>query len=404
MTVTTDWYAILGIKSTATEEEIKKAYRKKALQYHPDKNSSTTAEEVFKEINKAYEILGDTDKRRTYDLQQQTSKVHSSFTHPHKNDSSSQSFFTSKNHHSSRFNFHDPFCNTHQRHAFFNHRFHTPHFSFFDTHFASSSSDDDDHDYDHCDSIPSAFRSSHNHFRRKPRSKWDHPWSFDTDPFMMFEMLTRSIFDQFLHDDLFWHNSSARLRSASHQHRGPSTNRTRIPVNHVTPAPKYRNDMKRTTSSSCFNHKDSDEENIDDHFVYQESKPTSTNTNNRFGKYSTDHSTSNKQKLETCRYCFYPSTSVDNRLKHEAICRHRLDQDRVYTTKCSYCQQNIRLSDYLHHEELCKQFGQKRPTTTTTTTETKRYYNPMSTSLNTDNQLHGKSSSGNTVERPSTVK
>ncbi|CAF4355216.1 unnamed protein product, partial [Rotaria sordida] len=66
--VASDCYAILGVKSTATEEEIKKAYRKKALQYHPDKNSSTTAEEIFKQINKAYETLSDTDKRRTYDL------------------------------------------------------------------------------------------------------------------------------------------------------------------------------------------------------------------------------------------------------------------------------------------------------------------------------------------------
>src|SRR5271170_4327981 len=69
--VASDCYAILGVKSTASEAEIKKAYRKKALQYHPDKNPSATAEETFKEINKAYETLSDTDKRRIYDLQQQ---------------------------------------------------------------------------------------------------------------------------------------------------------------------------------------------------------------------------------------------------------------------------------------------------------------------------------------------
>ncbi|CAF4891165.1 unnamed protein product, partial [Rotaria magnacalcarata] len=81
--------------------EIKKAYRKKALQYHPDKNSSKTAEEIFKQINKAYETLSDADKRRTYDLQQQTTNTKSSSSHHHKNDSSfhssNQPYFTSAN-------------------------------------------------------------------------------------------------------------------------------------------------------------------------------------------------------------------------------------------------------------------------------------------------------------------
>src|ERR1700722_5345327 len=87
-----DCYAILGVKSTATEAEIKKAYRKKALQYHPDKNPSATAEETFKEINKAYEILSDVDKRRTYDLQQQTS---SSTTNGNKSTSQQRRYDTS---------------------------------------------------------------------------------------------------------------------------------------------------------------------------------------------------------------------------------------------------------------------------------------------------------------------
>ncbi|CAF2216112.1 unnamed protein product [Rotaria magnacalcarata] len=393
--VVNDCYAILGVKLTATEDEIKKAYRKKALQYHPDKNSSKTAEEIFKQINKAYETLSDADKRRTYDLQQQTTNTKSSSSHHHKNDSSfhssNQPYFTSANNNSSRFRFHDPFFDVHQRHAYFSRKFHSPKFSFFDTSFGSSSSSDDEngYDYDRFDSIPSAFHSSQNHFRRKTRSKWSHPWSFEHDPFVMFEMLTRSIFDQFLHDDLFSHHSSSRLRSASHQQRATSTNRTKIPVNHVTPTSKYRNDSKRTTSSSArFNHKDSDEENVEEHFVFQQKKPT-TNSDHRFDRSTIDNKTNNKQKLETCQYCFYPLTSLGNLLKHEAVCRHRSDRDKVYTTKCTYCDQNIRLSDYLNHEEICKQFGIKRPTS-----ENKRYYNPLSSSLNIDNQSASKSSFG----------
>jgi DnaJ-class molecular chaperone len=62
-----DYYKILGISKTATEAEIKKAYRKLALQYHPDRNKSKEAEEKFKEVNKAYEVLSDPQKRQTYD-------------------------------------------------------------------------------------------------------------------------------------------------------------------------------------------------------------------------------------------------------------------------------------------------------------------------------------------------
>ena len=63
-----DYYAILGVNKTASQEEIKKAYRKLALKYHPDRNpGDKTAEEKFKEINEAYDILKDEQKRAAYD-------------------------------------------------------------------------------------------------------------------------------------------------------------------------------------------------------------------------------------------------------------------------------------------------------------------------------------------------
>ena len=63
-----DYYKILGLSSRgASEEDIKKAYRKMALKYHPDKNKSAGAEEKFKEIAEAYEVLSDKKKREIYD-------------------------------------------------------------------------------------------------------------------------------------------------------------------------------------------------------------------------------------------------------------------------------------------------------------------------------------------------
>lgn len=54
-----DYYKILGISKTAKDDEIKKAYRKMALRYHPDKNKTIGAEEKFKEVAEAYEVLSD---------------------------------------------------------------------------------------------------------------------------------------------------------------------------------------------------------------------------------------------------------------------------------------------------------------------------------------------------------
>ena len=60
---------MLGVKKSATDAEIKKAFKKAAIKYHPDKNldDPETAKEKFQEIANAYEVLSDKEKRRTYD-------------------------------------------------------------------------------------------------------------------------------------------------------------------------------------------------------------------------------------------------------------------------------------------------------------------------------------------------
>ena len=65
-----DFYSVLGVEKSASEDEIKKAYRKLAMKYHPDRNqgdAAKPAEEKFKEAKEAYEILSDGQKRAAYD-------------------------------------------------------------------------------------------------------------------------------------------------------------------------------------------------------------------------------------------------------------------------------------------------------------------------------------------------
>jgi molecular chaperone DnaJ len=67
MAVKRDYYEVLGVPRNASLEDIKKAFRKLAFQYHPDRNNDSGASDRFKEINEAYEVLSDADKRANYD-------------------------------------------------------------------------------------------------------------------------------------------------------------------------------------------------------------------------------------------------------------------------------------------------------------------------------------------------
>ncbi|MEK7514148.1 MAG: DnaJ domain-containing protein, partial [Patescibacteria group bacterium] len=62
-----DFYDVLGVKKTASADELKKAYRQQALKFHPDRNKAADAAEKFKEVSEAYEVLSNPQKKQSYD-------------------------------------------------------------------------------------------------------------------------------------------------------------------------------------------------------------------------------------------------------------------------------------------------------------------------------------------------
>lgn len=86
-----DYYEVLGVSKEATEADIKKAYRKLALQFHPDKCKAPGAEEVFKAIGNAFAVLSEPEKRKQYDLygsdEERMQRMHSRGQHSHHHDS-----------------------------------------------------------------------------------------------------------------------------------------------------------------------------------------------------------------------------------------------------------------------------------------------------------------------------
>src|SRR4030067_60820 len=67
MAVKRDYYEVLGVPRDASNEDVRRAFRKLAFQYHPDRNREDGAADKFKEVNEAYEVLSDADKRAAYD-------------------------------------------------------------------------------------------------------------------------------------------------------------------------------------------------------------------------------------------------------------------------------------------------------------------------------------------------
>ena len=71
-----DYYQTLGVSKSDSEEDIRKAFRKKAMEFHPDRNKNSDAEAKFKDINEAYQVLSDSKKRAQYAFSHNQAKTH----------------------------------------------------------------------------------------------------------------------------------------------------------------------------------------------------------------------------------------------------------------------------------------------------------------------------------------
>jgi len=170
-----DYYQLLGISRDATERDIKKAFRKLAMKYHPDKNKAKDAEDKFREIAKAYEVLSDKEKRKSYDQfgdEEENGRFSGSGNGPH-------------------FDFNEFFRDFDQ--AFNHHQQHQQHHGF---HHGFNRNHDHDHDHDH--------NHYNDHFRAHSQSHSRHHFNFNFDD--LFDDMEREEFGSF--GNFFGHQSA----------------------------------------------------------------------------------------------------------------------------------------------------------------------------------------------------
>lgn len=149
-----DYYELLEVPRTATDREIKKAFRKLAIKYHPDKNKSPDAEEQFRRVAEAYDVLSDSEKRKNYDT-----FGHSAFVNSNEGSQNFQNFNFNE-----FFRHFDDAFRDHSSHHHHQHQQGHFHFAGFNFHDLFSDFDDDElsfFDFEPNTGFPSFFQSDH---------------------------------------------------------------------------------------------------------------------------------------------------------------------------------------------------------------------------------------------------